>query len=336
LANKRLCIHYNPDTSGCDLYRSLLPARHLRRMFQEQGVPIEIKSVDMLQDEDKMDGLMIHRVLPDAFTRHILARATTGTVVIHDTDDLLIDLPEWNPVRLAWKQADTDRWHALTRYATLSTASTQPLADRIRPDTAVLPNLIDMNDWRGFQKHPQDTQRVRILWSGSDTHRGDIELIVEPLRRIMDEFGDKVQVVFFGHVHPELKMSHVMQIAEVKMVPLGLYAKTLMDIRPHICLGPLQKHPFNSAKSNCKWLEYSAAGGAFVYSKGVEAYEDSVGVACETEDDWYYAIKVLVTDHEQRKSIAAGSTADVVMNWTWQNSPQSQKWADTIRQAMGV
>jgi hypothetical protein len=336
LANKRLCIHYNPDTSGCDLYRSLLPARHLRRMFREQGVPIEIKSVDMLHDDDKMDGLMIHRVLPDSFTRHILARAATGTVVIHDTDDLLIDLPDWNPVKLAWKQADTDRWHALTRYATLSTASTRPLADRIRPDTVVLPNLIDMNDWRGFQKHPQDTQRIRILWSGSDTHRGDIELIVEPFRRIMDEFGDKVQVVFFGHVHPELKMSHVMQIAEVKMVPIGLYAKTLMDIRPHICLGPLQKHPFNESKSAIKFFEYTAAGGAFVYSKGVAAYEGCKGLACEGEDEWYEAIKGLVLNHKERHSWAQAAAVDVAMYHSWQHSPQSQKWADTIRQAMGV
>jgi glycosyltransferase involved in cell wall biosynthesis len=334
---KRLCIHYNPETSGCDLYRALLPARHLRRLFREQGVPIEVIPVDKLLDEDVFDGVMIHRVLSDPFTRHIAALAARGIAVIHDTDDLLPDMPAWNPVRQAWKAADKDRWDVLTTCATVSIASTKPLAERVRPDTKVCPNMIDLADWRGMRNHPDETEKIRILWAGSDTHHGDLELIVEPLRRIMDEFGDKVQVVFLGYSHPELKASHLMRYAELPMVPLGSYVQTMTRIHPHIAIGPLQKHPFNHSKSEIRYLETTASGGAFIYSKGVATYEGSVGIAADGDDEWYEAIKELVHNHGERKRLHREAIKDVAANWTWQHAAaKTAMWTEAIRQAMGV
>lgn len=334
-SHNKICFKYNSQNpSGCDYYRAILPARNLLPILQAQQIDSCIEGI--LRESDDLTAIMVHRVLDDAMIRHLLWRQQTQRFsIIWDTDDLLTEIPKWNPVHPHFKRQDLERYQAMAELADLATFSTKNLMNctPTSVDCAVLPNLIDLMDWRGMVHHPSNEEKIRIIWCGSETHREDLLMIKPAIDQIIQDYGDRIKIIFFGYMPEEYHLTSICQISYMPPVPISQYIPTMIRLSPHIGLAPLIDCKFNSCKSNIKYLEYTASGAASVVSLGVGPYDQadgSVGLTGSNPEGWYKAIKALIEDHEFRRNCHAKAASYVHDNYTWQHSPYKQVWLDAF------
>jgi glycosyltransferase involved in cell wall biosynthesis len=177
----------------------------------------------------------------------------------------------------------------------------------------VQPNLID---------HPLFDAPVRardgkcnILISGTPTHSADWVMIEKPLRAILEKYKGSVRAYFFGACPAEFIGHPWVEVIGFQADYLT-YAKTLRSLQIHLALIPLRDTLFNRAKSNIKWLEYSAAGIPGIYSD-VTPYSSCIedgttGILVgDSQSAWQSAIEDLV-DNPNRAAILADRAKAVV------------------------
>jgi glycosyltransferase involved in cell wall biosynthesis len=80
-----------------------------------------------------------------------------------------------------------------------------------------------------------------------------------------------------------------------------------------IGIAPLLDSNFNRAKSNLRWLEYSALGVPTVASKVrpfVESIGPGEGYLCNSKQQWYDTLRVLVLDEKKRRKVGANARSE--------------------------
>ena len=231
-----------------------------------------------------------------------------GKKLVVDVDDLLTIEPD-NPFKMEHDISKAPEVVAITlRVADMVTTTNEFLADKLRAyndNVVVLPNAMDLERW-DLPKLPHVEGRVRIGWAGSITHLKDLEMIVEPLKRIKAKYP-QVDLIFVG----DMRVRSLFGDTPVEVspgVPFEWWPRKLHSLRLDIGLAPLRDTEFNRAKSDIKYQEYSIAGVPGVYSP--TAYRGTI----VTPDDWYKAIEELVTDAEQRSYSGRVSYENVVDN----------------------
>lgn len=137
----------------------------------------------------------------------------------------------------------------------------------LNPNVHILPNAIPK--WGQFLTKKQDSEFTRLFWAGGVTHRKDIEILRNPVKR----FTGNIQMVMGGYVdNPEFKamasaytnggkLNH--ELLEALPVEDYYHAYSKCDI----ALIPLQPGRFNSFKSNLKILEAANIGAPVVVSE---------------------------------------------------------------------
>lgn len=266
---------------------------------------------------DWADLLLLQRLdSPAGFDTIEIARLY-GKPVVYDTDDNWVDPPpEYHPAYVYHSSIlvrnTVERYLSKADVVTVSTPALAEAFSRFQDRILVVPNTVD------FEPPPEAASRegpcVRIGYAGTRTHDGDFEAVVPALLRLRREFGKRIALVFLGCLPPGLEAS------EVELWGFSddykAYLARLAGLGIQIALAPLRDNPFNRFKSNVKYLEYSLAGAAGVYSKS-PAYEGSVQdrvtglLVPHTEQAWYEAIKILVQEPFLRKRLAAAARRDV-------------------------
>lgn len=322
-------VFFNGENpTGCDYYRSILPVKHLKDPLLQRG--IEISLLDNVYTNMNMDAYVVHRQIGDEFIRALACLAEQGKAIVWDHDDLLTEIPSYNPVRVSWTELMAQRWQAIKHIATATTTTTENLArasfskEKLTSNT-VLPNLIDLNDYNPQRKN---RDKIRILWAGSETHSGDLDLIVNPLRRIIDRYREQVEIVFFGYAPNDLVSTNLTDIHIYPQCPVNFYPKMLSNIAPDIGLCPLLDNKFNRCKSNCKAIEMTAAGAVTISQKGV-AYDHRCSWAVASdENDWYSSIKTVIEELAAiREDINYKEHRTRVLNdYSWQFSRSKKDW----------
>lgn len=260
-----------------------------------------------------------------------------GKPVIYDTDDNWVDPPPAYHPAYVYHSSILVR-NTVERYlskADLVTVSTPALAEafgRFQDRILVVPNTVD------FEPPPEAAGRegpcVRIGYAGTRTHEGDFEVVVPALLRLRREFGKRIALVFLGCLPAGLDPSEV-ELWGFSDDYKGYLAR-LAGLGIQIALAPLRDNSFNRFKSNIKYLEYSLAGAAGVYSQS-PAYEGSVqhGVTgllvAHTEQAWYEAVKSLVQEPFLRKRLAAAARRDVQERFSPEHTRQA--WDKAFRVA---
>ena len=109
---------------------------------------------------------------------------------------------------------------------------------------------------------------------------------------------------------------------QVALVPVTEFPDRLMRERFDIALAPLAANPFNEARSNLKFLEYSLAGAATVAS-AVGPFSDGrlplVRVGNRSHE-WIAAIRRLIEDVAYRTDLAVAATAYIEQYHTVERS----------------
>lgn len=150
---------------------------------------------------------------------------------------------------------------------------------------------------------------AQFIYAGSIDHENVVrEKLSDSIRKIADEYGDRVRFTFIG-VNPNLS-----DIGQVNYIPYIAdyyqYKKLMNESGFQISFAIIRKTPFYRSKYFNKFLEYSSIGAIGIYSK-TEPYTFVVehgvnGFLCEdnSPDDWYEAMKFLIDHPDQRKAMS--------------------------------
>lgn len=209
--------------------------------------------------------------------------------IIVDTDDDLFAIPETHPEYTEYKKR-LGQYRKVLELADIITASTEPVLDGIRKhtaalaDTFIIPNYLDGRIW-SLKKLSGGTPNgtIRALYSGTLTHAQDLLLIRDALndaRRELRRIADKeLELVVFGGSAEPIDGMHIIDVPDqCKSYPA--FARWIQDMHAEspfqFAVAPLDSsNPLNVAKSNLKYLEYSAMGIPAIYTN-ILPYQGSV------------------------------------------------------------
>lgn len=154
----------------------------------------------------------------------------------------------------------------------------------------------------------KESYPVKFIYAGSIDHEKIIRLkLRDPIKKICEEYGDKVKFTFIG-VDPDLKeYSQVTYIAYIE--DYYEYKKIMNESGFHISFAIIEDTPFYSCKYFNKYLEYSSIGAVGIYSN-LEPYKFIIknkenGILCnDDKEEWYEAMKLLIDDYVLRDKIS--------------------------------
>lgn len=189
-----------------------------------------------------------------------------------------------------------------------STPALMALYPKLPGDKRVLRNNLDPRFWRNYRRPVVtsfDAPKVRFLYMGTATHDADFFEVLPAFERLGREMPDAFDLTLIGAVrkppaHDWLK----------RLPPPGdkgsypdfvrwLAGETAFDVG----IAPLIDSPFNRAKSDIKFLDYSAIGLLSLVSD-CPAYEDAIAaglaVGCRRDPtDWYEHAAAIIKDRER-------------------------------------
>ncbi len=166
----------------------------------------------------------------------------------------------------------------------------------------------------------------RVGYFGSPHHRHDIEMVFPALLAIKELLQEQVEFEFIGCYPNEWQQ---LKACVFPYVPdYELFLKTLTERRWSLGLAPLRRIPFNEAKSNSKFRDYTAAGVLGIYAD-LAPYRDSVmdgqngWLAKESSEEWYEMIKKALSStkratmlqHARKLLQTVYSSEAVARNW---------------------
>jgi glycosyltransferase involved in cell wall biosynthesis len=285
---KSLKILYSiSDVNGCSFYRMFVPASVMRRSGYDARIT-NLSDKEIFADDE--DICIIQRqYLPEAFEA-IIRKRKKGIKIVGELDDNFWNIPKENSNRLAYdsefiKQQESearargelkedqhflDTKHFLTEFVKMCDAmivSTYPLANVVKDFnkyTYVSYNYLA--DDLFFHINPplkiEPNKPVRILWTGSPTHGGDMPFAIEAIRNLIRK-GRNIKFVILGLPPVEMGSEFVLDDTfelHNPITPVPSYYYYLQSIPAHIGIAPLAKNPFNNCKSWIKGLEYGMCG----------------------------------------------------------------------------
>jgi glycosyltransferase involved in cell wall biosynthesis len=319
----------------------LLPARYCVDQLRNEGIDI-VCSKNIPGKNDKMDAFSWHGVPHPKLLPMANYWQSKNCQLVWSVDDDYRELPQWNPISFNDEQKGGFHWAA--HMSDHLCVSTKYLGSTFNRETVWTPNMVECELYVPHRRPDWSKDSIRILWSGSTTHIGDLETVVEAVTQIIEKYNRQkmnVKFVFFGECHPTIRRRHLYNgVDEIEGVPIGDYHYALREIAPEIWLTPIAPHEFNLSKSNLKVLEGMALGAAVVatdigpYKETVKHGENGM-LACDTQG-WVDALSYLIENPKQRISVAQHGQQMVRDRFNWHNPKCHTEWLNFYRRIANV
>jgi glycosyltransferase involved in cell wall biosynthesis len=309
---KRLVVYSVESTwSPCPQIRLIRPFAHLQDEWELiWGIKNGQLQTDHLADADL---IVLHRFTPGLMSIPTLQAIFASKVpIVYESDDLLNDIPHDHPEAqqgASWKEGI----EYTVKHAKAVVVSTEFLAAKYRelnPAVHVLPNYIDFDLFH--RPVPQDSAtdgKINIGLLGSSIQPSNFALVDEALRALVERYGERLHIDFVGWECPKGWAGHPRATFHSFVHQYVDYAARLRQWNWDIALIPLASDEYNQCKSYIKWLDYSAAGIASVFSD-VSVYNEVVthgqtGLLIPNSGrEWLEAITTLIEHPEQRRALA--------------------------------
>jgi len=331
-----LVINYPSDKNGCGYYRSIMPFSYLmsKDNFDSPFLYGFNFDVNFIQ---RAKWIRFQRQVTEAQKaifaeyRNIIKKHNFKTKLTYDIDDLVHEIEECNiPAYQYYTETRKKNLIDLFNLSDLVTFSTQFLKDYYEErhgikHSKVVPNFLPKWLWNGCGQRDKYNKgkngKLRILWTGSASHigkGGDMEFLLPLINKTIDEF----EWVFLGTCPPSL----LGKVQFYDWEEFYTYPRHLDSVDADVGIVPVKDHIFNLAKSDLKFLEYSAVGLPSVCSsigEGMGPYDlvPNATVVKNNIDDWYQALKALEKDQDLRKkTLEVGRTE---LNKRWLDNPEN-------------
>lgn len=291
------------DHSGPKYWRILLP---LHLMSSVEFLLTQQLTEDQVKD---IDILFFNRLVPNVAIQTVLDwREKYGFSIVVDFDDHWYLGPDHYLYETYKVFAASQIMECWIKEADVVTVTHERLAIDVLPlnkNCHILPNAIPEFDQFLCQKVPSDF--TRIFWAGGITHKKDIALLKNPVRRINNP---KVQWVMAGYHEKNVEWQSMASAFTnggkfnnelIKALPVEDYYYSYSKC--DIALIPLVETKFNSYKSNLKILEAANIGAPVVVSK-VHPYlgfPDELVNYVSSQGDWFKQTKKLLDSPGQAK-----------------------------------
>lgn len=333
---KKLRVYFmRQDTGGCGFYRVMQPTRALNE-FQGEHIIAEESDWITFPLGQRYDVIVAPRVSHPLVIGVLKNLQACGKLIVYESDDLLSKLPDYNPFQKDYEESAPYREFFLNM-VNAAIVSTEELRGSLgRQDvTYVCHNAINENFWP-MKARSQSTDKVRIVWGGSATHEGDLKLIVPVIKRLIQRFEKKIEIIWVNYVPNDficaardadgrMVQAFPPQFREyMRFVPgchVANWSKLLDGLNPNIALAPLIDNEFNRSKSEIKVLEAWALGVPIVasdvapYRRAINSGEN--GILCpDNVDIWFNEVRRLVEDAGRRTELAENGLEKLRLNYT--------------------
>lgn len=201
--------------------------------------------------------------------------------------------------------SDLDYW--ATRQLMVSTGvitTTQFLKNQYRKyndNIHVIPNCIDFSVWDATER--KEHEKVRIGWAGGCTHEGDLKLVKDTLYFILDKYKN-VEVWINSGPAPSWP-KHDRLVLDSTWHTIDKYPAYLKGLSFDIGIAPLLDINFNRAKSNLRYLEYSACQVPTIASNVEPFKNDFCGYTVKNDDDWLTFLEGFIASKNLREEIGS-------------------------------
>lgn len=345
----RIFLNY-PTDSACVYHRLIEPARFCSPDWRKVGCDINVG--EGIPDDHEWVGFT---GLPTALGYQAIASVKTrGVKLLWSVDDDYLTIPQWSPAH----RSETDLvWHAaMKQIADLILVSTPHLASLfadVADKVVCAPNLTDLSRFPAPPPVETDSAGrltssievrppVRCVWSGSVTHKGDIDILGGVIDRVLQRIDARmIRFVFFGSTPPgSLLRDHLHRgVLYQQPVAFGDYRQAVNNLRPDVWLAPLADIPFNLSKSNLRVMEGWALNAAVVASPVGEYNVVRPGIdgrLCDDADAWVSALCRLATDHQHRIELAVEGRRRVERELNWSRRECRGAWDALFSRVFGI
>ena len=257
-----------------------------------------------------------------------------GRAVVYDTDDDVLDYPEWTGLGFAAGR-ERDLILRILAMADLVTAATPILAERLRPHTRaavrVVRNAVDPA-WYDHAPDERLAGEPRVIYHGTPVRLRDYELARPAVDAVAAAFPG-LRRVWLGAAH-EPRVVACTDEVRPWVDGLAAFGGALAAARPDIGLAPLLDEPFNRAKSELHWLEYSMAGAATVATSfgpagPYDVIRDGIdGLLATSRADWERHLRRLAASPELCRELAANARGRVLREYTV--AVRAEEWAEAF------
>ncbi|HVD99689.1 MAG TPA: glycosyltransferase family 4 protein [Cytophagaceae bacterium] len=238
------------------------------------------------------------------FEKALAKRARKGMIFDFDDSIFLHQKSDFNPNRKFQWLKRPEKTKDIIKISSLIFAGNQYLADyslSYNPSVVIIPTTIDTKEY--FPAPPvKNTHKVCVGWSGSFSTVIHFETILKALKKIKEEFGERVEFRLIGDGN------YVNEALELKGLPWK--KETELDDLRYIDIGimPLPDDEWAKGKCGLKGLQYMGLGIPTIMSPvgvNTEIIQDGVnGFLASSTEEWYEKIKILIQDAALRKKFS--------------------------------
>lgn len=227
-----------------------------------------------------------------------IALQAQGKKVVYEIDDAFDCLEPWHPQYASYGQpARQEAIRAMMAQVDAVQVSTGWLAARYAKYAkriVTVPNMVELASWPRADRLRKDGL-FKVLWAGSPSHSGDLEVIIPAMGRFLTAHPD-ARLVLFGQTIKDARLP-ADQVEIIDFCEFEEYPFKLAAIDADVAIAPLADVPFNYGKSNLRILQYWATGYPVVASN-VGPYKEAcgpadAGVLCDTEDEWVTSLETI-------------------------------------------
>ncbi len=230
--------------------------------------------------------------------------------IIISIDDLLTEIPEYNPFSKNIPDDIETRIKLACSLADTFIVSTSQLAQRFNhyhSNIAVIPNRLSQHIWPNQPNVIPPKKRLRVGWAGAGQHQADLNW----LKQVVKQTHSFCDWVFFGDQPTGLSKYELEFHQPVNFLE---YPEKLQSLNLNLGVAPLIDNPFNRSKSSLKLLEYGVLGLP-VMASDLSCYHQSPAMLLP--NDFKTWVKQLQTLNSNRKLLRQNGQA--MMNWVHQN-----------------
>lgn len=243
--------------------------------------------------------------------------ATLGLypITFKNPDGTIVDL--WKDQRHGFSLEDNrKRYYAhidILHTANQITTTTPTLRDtlceyveRDKSDFNIVPNSINFDVFKPFDKRIRPKNKLRIGWAASDSHIVEGRFVMRVLKMLAEKRQD-FEFVILGNMEKFRFVAKDYPVEWHEFTDINIYPLKLASLEFDIGIIPLENHSFNICKSALKWSEYSALKIPSVCSDlaPYDCVRDGVdGLKGKNEEEFVQKIEALMDDAILRKNIA--------------------------------
>lgn len=313
---KQLKIRSWGNQSGSMQWRLIHPMKYLNKL----GHQCEVNSAGFTPEDMYYDIFVPQGIVDVNFLVKLIEfQKGYSKKIVMDFDDFM----KVNPDSPHYKEHEVaDALAMLTSFARrcdMLTTTNPILAKELsfyNENVKIVPNYMDLEVWQ-YPIERRDDDKVRICWMGSITHLRDMGMVVDVLKRIMDDFP-QVELQLMG----DMRMKDLFEgyPVEVSMgVPFESYPQKLNGLKMDIGICPLLDNLFNLCKSPIKHWEVTIGGGATICSPTVYdsvVVEGKTGFIANNENEWYEKLSFLIKNKEKRLQMWGNAYDNLINNFS--------------------